>query len=131
VRPETKRGSSAARAGLGASGTGGLVLADDSYITLLQRYVGEQDLEQVTAAVAKVLQETDPLTLQMGTTGQRATRVISSTLCAALPVAAARQHHRYTTMSGLGALRETTKDGLSVCDDDERAETSGKRGARP
>jgi hypothetical protein len=35
------------------------------HITLLQRYVREQDLDRVTAAVAQVLQKTDPLALQM------------------------------------------------------------------
>jgi hypothetical protein len=39
------------------------------HITLLQRYVLEQDLEKVTAAVAQVLQETDPLTLKMRSSG--------------------------------------------------------------
>ena len=39
------------------------------HITLLQRYVREQDLEKVTAAVAQVLQETDPLTLKMRSSG--------------------------------------------------------------
>jgi hypothetical protein len=39
------------------------------HITLLQRYVREPDLGRVTAAVAQVLLETDPRTLQMRAIG--------------------------------------------------------------
>ena len=39
------------------------------HITLLQRYVREQDLGRVTAAVAQVLEETNPLALQMRAVG--------------------------------------------------------------